>query len=158
MRMPANDFRENDLLLFDHLVEINLLVLDKVDGRCALGYDAAEGCGHVGEVTIEGLDVERAESGVDVVRREGCAMGMAREARRFLGKNGLSANMRAFESTKLETRHEDVLARPGVYDIPRRLPAFLRFRPEGCLFQYSLLLPVTRTKANTSVNKRPMHD
>ena len=111
----------------------------------------------MGEVAIEGFDVERAESSVDVVRREGCAMGMAREARRFLGKNGLSVNMRAFESTKLETTGEDVLARPGVYDIPRRLPAFPRFRPEGCQFQYSLLLPVTRTKANTSVNNRPIH-
>ncbi len=38
----------------------------------------------MGEVAIEGLDVERAESGVDVVCREGCAMSMAREARRLL--------------------------------------------------------------------------
>lgn len=38
----------------------------------------------MGEVAVEGLDVEGAKSGVDVVRREGCAMGMAREARRFL--------------------------------------------------------------------------
>jgi hypothetical protein len=81
----------------------------------------------VGEVAVEGLDVERAEGGVDVVRREGCAMGMARETRCFLVEYGLDC-----ERTKLETKREDVLGRPGVYDIPRRSPAFPRFRLEGC--------------------------
>ena len=84
MRVPTNDFRQNNLLLFNNLVEINLLVLDKVDGGCALGNDAAEGGGHVGEVAIEGLNAESAEGGVDVVRCERCTMRMAREAGCFL--------------------------------------------------------------------------
>lgn len=113
----------------------------------------------MGEVAVEGLDVERAESGVDVVRREGCAMGMAREARCFLGNTDYQQNMRAFwVLNKLETKSEDILGRPGVYDIPHRSPAFLRFHPEGCQFQYSLLLPVTRTKVNIGVNNRSIYD
>ena len=46
---------------------------------------------------IEGLDVERAEGGIDVVRCEGGPVGMAREACCFLGGYQPSADMRARE-------------------------------------------------------------
>ena len=95
--MPANHFRQNNLLLFDNLVEIDLLVLDKIDRGCALGHDPAEGGGHVGEVAIKGLDIERTEGGIDVVRCKGCVVGMAREACCFLGVYQSSADMRARE-------------------------------------------------------------
>jgi hypothetical protein len=86
----------------------------------------------VGEMAIEGLDVERTKGGIDVVRCEGCATGMAREACCLLGTYKVSANMRTFGSTRLETKNKDVLARPGVSGILRHSPAFPRFRLEGC--------------------------
>jgi len=111
-------------------------------------------------VAVEGLDVERAEGGVDVVRREGCTMGMTREARCFLVNIEYQRTCERSGVLKSETKREDVLARPGVYGIPRRSPAFPRFRREGCYleFRYFLLLPMTRTKKNTSVNNRSRYD
>lgn len=87
----------------------------------------------MGEVAIEGLDVESTESGIDVVRCKSCAMGMAGEAGGFLKNMGRQrTNTRMLGSIRLETTSEDILARLGVSGIPRRSPAFRRFRPEGC--------------------------
>lgn len=85
------------------------------------------------EVAIERLDIESAEGGIDVVRCQRCAMCMAREADGFLkSMDPQRTNTRTFDSTRLETKSENILARLDVSGIPRRLPAFPRFRPEGC--------------------------